>query len=101
MFPLNSSPLGSLDSRGLNQIRRNIELHDADVAELRSFSIEAKALPRLRPGEVIQLSSEGSSVFRRVERIETIAGECIVIWLDPRHAGATDTRADQAGNFEE
>jgi hypothetical protein len=99
MFPLSHSSHSARDTGGIDRIHKSIELHDTDVAELRSLSISGSLFPRLRPGDLVHLSSGGSSVFRRVERIETIAGDCILIWLDPGYMKAGDSRASRLGLY--
>ena len=95
MFPLNSSSLTARDTGGIDRIHRSIELHDTDVAELRSFSISSSVFPRLRPGDSVRLSSDGSSVFRRVEQVESIAGDYILVWLEPGYRSAEDARTNR------
>jgi hypothetical protein len=88
MFPLTPPSFRMRDTGGIDRIHKNFELSDVDVTELRSFSITTAGSSRIRPGEQVQLISGESSVYRRVERIETIAGDCILIWLDPGYVTA-------------
>jgi|SRR5688572_27019013 hypothetical protein len=90
MFPLNPSSLSMRDTGGIDRAPKKFELHDVNVAELRSFSIADSVAPRLRPGNQVHLVSGESSVYRRVEQVETISGGYTLIWLEPGHVTATE-----------
>lgn len=97
MFPLNPSSLRMRDTGGIDRIHKKIELHDTDVTELRSFEMADTAFPRPRPGAQVHLSSGESSVYRRVERVETISGGYVLIWLEPGYVAATEVPVNRRG----
>jgi hypothetical protein len=88
MLSINGTPgdLGTRDVAKLENIHARVELSYCDAAKVGSFAVSEAALPGLRAGDQVYVSSGGTGAYRTVLRVEPIAGGAVMILLDPRHA---------------
>lgn len=81
MYPITSVPNRLAGGQGgLEQRVMRVELPDTDAATVESLNFDA--LPNLGPGDRVLIKSPAATIYRRVVRVEPIAGGGALVWLD-------------------
>jgi hypothetical protein len=80
MFPITFGAGRLMDASGVEHRTAEIELPDVDAAAIDSFT--TGGFPKLGPGDRVLIKSGTAGVYRRVVRVEPIAGGASLVWLD-------------------
>ena len=76
------------EATGVQRIQARVEVSYVDAAKVGSFAISKEALPGIGAGDQIYVSSGGAGAYRRVMRVEPLAGGAVMVLLDPGYGRA-------------
>jgi hypothetical protein len=76
------------EAGGVQRVQARVEVSYVDAAKVGSFAVAKEALPGIGAGDQIYVSSGGTGAYRRVLRVEPLAGGAVMILLDPGYGKA-------------